>query len=470
MPFTPSDLPTYAPDIEAQILADYGARKPAWVPSEANPEVVLAGVMAYALAQVNAGLGQREIAELELIGRRRGRPRREALQAVGLARFTVAAGFVVPAATQVLVTGPGGPVTAQTIDQAGGAPGQTVIADVPVQAVIPGPDANGATGVAEVYDQFDDVIGALLTTPLGGGQAEEALDAYLDELAEFLQLFFDDPTLVNARQLAIFVRDHPQVERVLIIDLHVPAGGRLPDGTISATARDNVAGAIAAYPVTIAGESPAAFVREEIAGLVESHREAGMILGVGVPGYTAVNVAFTATVLDAPNAAAIIDAAKAAVAAYLSPATWGSPTSGDRTTHPGLWVLDRIVRYGELYALIDNVQGIDHVTSVSITGVRSYAVAAVSDVFTVAAHGLVAADQVTISAPVGGAPLAAGIYHVRDVTADTFKLAAAAGGLAVDVTADGSGNVAKVAAANTNYTLVGPAPLTRAGTITGSIG
>lgn len=467
MTFTPVDLPTYPPDIQQQVIADYQARKPDWVPSDANPEVVLIEELSFALAQVNAGLAQREVAELELIGRRRGRPRREAVSASGLARFTVAAGFVVEAATQIIVAGH----AMQTLEAAGGEVGQTLIDDVPVEAVLPGPEANGAFGVGTVYDQFDDLVSVEVTTALAGGQDEEDIDTYLAELVDYLQIFFDDPTLVNARQLAIYVRSHPTVERVLVLDLHVPAGGLLPDGTTSATARDNVAGAIAAYPVDAAGEPPAAFIRTEIAALVQARREANMILGVGVPTHSTINVTFTLSTVDATATAAVLTAAQDAVRGYLQPAQWGSPSSGDQTLTPGLWVLDRTVRFGELYAVINNVPGVKHVDTITISPApRAYTVAAATDLLTLADHGYLAGDPVVLTAPTGGAPLVAGTtYYVRDVTASSFKLAATSGGAAIDITTDGSGSIARVATANTNVTLPGAAPLTRPGSITASL-
>lgn len=66
---------------------------------------------------------------------------------------------------------------------------------------------------------------------------------------------------------------------------------------------------------------------------------------------------------------------------------------------------------------------------------------AADDVLLSFAHGLSDADRVVLKAPSGGTlptGVAEGtVYHVRDVTANTFKLAATAGGAAINLTADG---------------------------------
>jgi hypothetical protein len=71
-----------------------------------------------------------------------------------------------------------------------------------------------------------------------------------------------------------------------------------------------------------------------------------------------------------------------------------------------------------------------------------------TDLFTSDAHGLANNDKVILIDSVGAA-LPTGvtqgtIYYVRDVSGDTFKLAATEGGAAIDITTDGAGFVVKV--------------------------
>ncbi len=65
--------------------------------------------------------------------------------------------------------------------------------------------------------------------------------------------------------------------------------------------------------------------------------------------------------------------------------------------------------------------------------------AAVTDVFTKVGHGLSDGQALLFVSGTGFTGIVAGdIVYVRDKTADTFKVAAAAGGAAVDITADGT--------------------------------
>jgi len=72
-----------------------------------------------------------------------------------------------------------------------------------------------------------------------------------------------------------------------------------------------------------------------------------------------------------------------------------------------------------------------------------------TDIITVDAHGFANADQVVFWDLGAGSVIPTGltegvIYHVRDVSGDTFKVAAAAGGAAIDLTGDGGGLVQRI--------------------------
>jgi hypothetical protein len=73
---------------------------------------------------------------------------------------------------------------------------------------------------------------------------------------------------------------------------------------------------------------------------------------------------------------------------------------------------------------------------------QAFTNAAATDIFTANAHGYTLWQQVRLSGLTGSAGVVAGtIYYVRDVTTNTFKLAATSGGAAIDITSDGSGTV-----------------------------
>ncbi len=87
-----------------------------------------------------------------------------------------------------------------------------------------------------------------------------------------------------------------------------------------------------------------------------------------------------------------------------------------------------------------------NVTSALATG-QAFTAAASTDALTANGHGYANGDQVVLSGLTGSAGVVAGTYYfVRDVTTNTFKLAATLGGAAIDITSDGSGTVAKTGA------------------------
>ncbi|MFE9139595.1 RHS repeat-associated core domain-containing protein, partial [Streptomyces sp. NPDC007355] len=80
-----------------------------------------------------------------------------------------------------------------------------------------------------------------------------------------------------------------------------------------------------------------------------------------------------------------------------------------------------------------------------IRGTAAYAAA--SDTFTLAGHGLANDDQVIFTTPAAGSNIDAGtVYFLRDVTANTFKIATSKGGAVADVTADGKAGITRAEA------------------------
>ena len=67
-----------------------------------------------------------------------------------------------------------------------------------------------------------------------------------------------------------------------------------------------------------------------------------------------------------------------------------------------------------------------------------------TDVITCEAHGFSSGQTVVFSGTMPGGLTEGTTYYVRDVTTDTFKVAATSGGEAIDITADGEARVSKI--------------------------
>ena len=150
------------------------------------------------------------------------------------------------------------------------------------------------------------------------------------------------------------------VGRVLILDNYTPAG---PGGTPAAAS--NVPGAFTVAVCAPDGSNVPSGVKTDVLNLLEADRILDVDVYVIDPTRTNVTVAYTAVTFADWDPAAVKTAADAAVAEYLSPALWGT---GDTTGGLPTWLEDLTVRFGELYAVLNNVQGINHVTDVKING------------------------------------------------------------------------------------------------------
>ena len=91
--------------------------------------------------------------------------------------------------------------------------------------------------------------------------------------------------------------------------------------------------------------------------------------------------------------------------------------------------------YRALFAQIGTTYGVG-------ANVANFTADSGTDVLTSASHGLTAGTALTVSNSGGGLPgglSASTIYYVRDVTTNTFKLAATQHGAAIDITSNGTG-------------------------------
>lgn len=115
--------------------------------------------------------------------------------------------------------------------------------------------------------------------------------------------------------------------------------------------------------VDSAGAAVAAGIKTEVETLLESMREVNWEVHVIDPTYTAIDVTFTAVAKAGYDAADVETRAEAAVIEYFAPSRWGG---GDQD--PPEWRHETIVRYGEVWSLIDNVDGVDYVDTLAVEG------------------------------------------------------------------------------------------------------
>lgn len=288
-------------------------------------------------------------------------------------------GYTIPAGTQVTIAKTGtdlyGFEVLTDVDIIPGA-SQTASGEVEMQAIIPGTSANGLTAEPVLVDpaQMPWLASITLQNPDGTpATTSEGTDAeldsdYLNRLVQELELL--TPTPVTPRDFATLYRTLSGVQRVLALDGYNPA-----DSTYN---NDKMVTLIA---VDSAGEPVAAAIKDEAVAMFavggQYEREVNFIVNTDDPTYTTIGVTVNVTHTADYAAATVVSNVEAALANYFDPANWGL-----RATHEALgvselsedWLKQDTIYYLELTTLVNNVEGVDRVTSLTF-GVEGMAFA-----------------------------------------------------------------------------------------------
>lgn len=236
-------------------------------------------------------------------------------------------------------------------------PGSTATAagEVVIDAVNAGAAGSGlgtVGGRVELLDPLDfvatDASGEIITlvAPTSGGVDAESDSTFLDRLSARLTLLAPRPIL--PRDFSLLARDLAWVDRSVTIDQY--------NADTSTAGQERT---VAVYAIDAAGATGSALNKAALDAYLQGLREQNFVVTIGDPAYTTVDVSFTAVASAGYTPSDVEDAAVAAITSFLNPGNWGRPTSGDRHG----WTNVTVVRYRELVALIENVQGIDHLVT-----------------------------------------------------------------------------------------------------------
>lgn len=186
------------------------------------------------------------------------------------------------------------------------------------------------------------------TAATAGGEDAETDADYLQRLVERYQLLA--LTAVTPEDFRLLAISHASVGRALAIDLYDPN-----NPTVQTERCVTVA------VVDPDGNAVSAAVRSEVADLLTDTREANFKTFVIGPNYTIVDVSVTAVALPDQELTVIQATVDDAIRAYLNSGTWGG-SSAD----PSYWRNVASVRFLELAAVVDNVQGVDYVSTLTL--------------------------------------------------------------------------------------------------------
>lgn len=351
------DVPvTTDPDGLAELSFDrMQAQIPGWVPAAGNLETILIEAIAQQASVVATLAAAVPTSIFRYFGGLVGIDPLEATPATVSTTWTMkdTAGYTIPAGMQVGFRIAGDDLVAFTVVSTVVVPsgsGATSAGQVLLEAVNPGASGSGLGGAGstmELLNPLDYVTAITMVDQTLGGVDAETDDAYLNRLASELRLLTPRPILPE--DFAALSASVAGVARALPLDGYNPVDQTFGNARMVAVALVNESG----QPVSTE-------TAQEVAAMLEADREVNFVVSAVQPTYTSVDVSFTATVAEGFDPASVQADADNAIANYLNPATWGVPQAGD----PGVWVNTPTVGLLDMAAVIKNVPGIAHVTSI----------------------------------------------------------------------------------------------------------
>ncbi len=352
---------TDAEDLAAQVYDYIEANYPGWV---ANP-TAFATIVTEAFASITSDVA--DVARSQANEQFRafgttvaGVPADEDANATIASTWTMIdnTGYTIPAGTQVGIPGPSGIVPFVVVDDVAVAPGDTVTdaGEVTLEAVEPGSDLNGLSGAPSLIDTLAYVSGISLVDVTSGGVTAETNAEYLDRLAREYRLMSPRPILPDDFAMLLINRVDG-VARARAIDGYNPTGPLTDqERTVSVVGIDEAGQPLDGGTVALAE------------ALLEAMREVNFNVFVIDPTYVDVEVAATVRALPGFEQGDVETAAETALTEYLSPANWGRPLYGDDASSPG-WDDETTVRLFEVVEVLNRVDGVHYVSSLTINGV-----------------------------------------------------------------------------------------------------
>lgn len=327
-------------DLIDRALLDAGAKLPGWVPREGNTEVVLIEALALEVAEIIYAANRIPGAVTEVLARLFGVERSEGVVPTTTITVTLTdlAGHEIPIGTTF------------RLPQGGSSPDLLFSLDAGV--VVPA-GSNVAAGRAATGDRATDEANAT-----AAGTAVELIDpvSFIDSAVLATQVAGGVSPEGPVEFLGRAVQRFSRLNETLVLPAHFTAAALEEVGVFRATTIDNWninASASGHVTVAVVGQGGAmltAAAKTTLEDRLESLALANLDVHVVDPTITAVAITTTVMRLATYTSAVVGANVAAALDAYLSPDTW--PWAGT-------------VRYNELIALLDGVEGVNYVVNLT---------------------------------------------------------------------------------------------------------
>jgi hypothetical protein len=343
---------TDADQLAADALGYLAQQQPGWVPREGHLEMWMIRAFARMCAETAQVASQVPLAIFQYFGTKLlgiapldGAP----AQMTSTWTLTDSLGHTIPAGTVVAYRVSSSQIVLfETVADfpvpAGSA--QTDPGAVLLRAVDVGAAANGLPAAAlSLVSNLSFVAGvASASTTTGGADAEDQ-QAYLDRLAQELQLLTPRPIL--ASDFAALARNQPGVARATALDGYNPNNGSFNNERMVTVAC-----------IDASGNPLPSDTKSAVAAALEAQREVNFLVYVVDPTYTTVNVSAQVVVEHGANGDAVSAAAAQALHDHLSPQNWGGPAPQ--------WINTNVVRQLELAGVLAQVDGVRYVSGISM--------------------------------------------------------------------------------------------------------
>jgi uncharacterized phage protein gp47/JayE len=351
----------------AQEVFDYiTSQAPGWEPQDGNLDVWIVRAMAQLAAETKTLASDVQDDIFRWFGATLvGLQPLDAIAATGSTTWTLAdsLGHTIPSGTAVGIADADGVIQSFLVDtDVTVANGQTATGSgaVLVRAVIPGVGSSALGGVSapmQLIDVIDWVSTVVLTAATSGGQDAETDANYLARLADRMRRLSTRPILPD--DFAVMARDaDTSITRAIAIDGYDPAAGGSYNNQRELS--------VAALDANGAGVSSG--IKSKIDALLQANREVNFIVNVIDPHTTTVNINGTVVVRTGYDATTVTATANAAVTAYLQPYNWGQDPTVRESSVASTWVETATLYYNNVLALISSVDGVDHVTALTLNG------------------------------------------------------------------------------------------------------
>lgn len=271
-------------------------------------------------------------------------------------------GYTVPGGTHVQATDSAGNISYwTTVSDAIIPPASTSVTPVPALASENGTAFNTLTFSSGQVTLVDSLAFILQIDSVGassGGIDAEDDPTYLTRLTKDLTILSPKPIVPG--DYAILAQNFAGIARALAVDGY----------DFIANTSGN-AKTITVYVIEADGSAPPSPTLTAIQAYLASLREVGFVIYVEPPHYTGFNTQYAVTARAGIVHADLKTAIDAAIVAYLDDSVWGQDRTSGNASANNEWTNKPFVRLSELSAVIQDVPGVDTITTLTINSTAS---------------------------------------------------------------------------------------------------